>query len=664
MRRFTRSLAWFAAAVAAALLAGALVLRPLGGTPSTELEVGLLMVAVTAATVGAALALLLRGRGVVIGWLLMAQGVLVALNAFGEEYARAALLGGHDLPGGTAAAAWSSANWVVLLAPAVAIAFVFPDARLPSPRWRPVALFALVVMPVAVLVRVLTDAPLDPPFERFRSPLGVVPENPVFYLLHFVPVLFVFVAAGLAIRARNRRATGVERAQLKWLISAALLLVSVIPIFLLAVMLAGSEAIGFVSLCVTLAAFPVAIAIAVSRYRLYDIDRLINRAVSYGVLTVALVGAYGAIALLVGLATGAGSALPTAAGTLAAALLFRPARDRVQEAVDKRFDRRTYDALQRIRAFLEEVRAGRAAPEATGRVLAEALGDPTLEIRYRLPGEEGYVDPSGAPVAEQESDGRTVTPVTRGADRLGVVLHDPALARRGDLVDDAIAAAGLAIEITRLRVEVARQLAAVEESRRRILTAGDAERRRLERDLHDGAQQRLVTVGLALRHVQHELEPGEDRVSSQLDGAVDEIAQAIAELRELANGVRPSLLEHGLEPALRELARRAPLPVEVECRCGDGLAPELETAAYFVAAEGLTNAVKHAGAGSVRVSAARENGTLRICVDDAGGGGATPRAGSGLSGLSDRVSAHGGQLSVESPDGRGTRLVAELPCAS
>jgi signal transduction histidine kinase len=242
------------------------------------------------------------------------------------------------------------------------------------------------------------------------------------------------------------------------------------------------------------------------------------------------------------------------------------------------------------------------------------------------------------------------------------VVHDPALAEHPVLLESVISAAGLAIEIARLRVEVRRQLAQVEASRARIVAVGYEERRRLERDLHDGAQQRLVSIGLALRDVQRQLPPG-SAPATALDTTVAELATAIEELRELARGVRPASLDDGLAPALRELAARSSVRARVEAT-DERFPNRLETAAYFVASEALTNAAKHARASEVAVSAVRRNGSLIVRIRDDGVGGAQPTAGSGLMGMTDRVAALGGTVSVDSPHGRGTIVTAELPCES
>jgi len=251
----------------------------------------------------------------------------------------------------------------------------------------------------------------------------------------------------------------------------------------------------------------------------------------------------------------------------------------------------------------------------------------------------------------------------RGGVTLGQVVWRPRTGQQRAMLPSVVAAAGMAIDMARLRVELRHRLEDVEASRARIATVADEERRRIERDLHDGAQQRLVSIGLTLRHAQHQLGSDDLGARQTLDGAVAEVAAAIDELRELAHGLRPALLQAGLGAALRDLASRAPVPVDVAAT-GDRYPPDVEAAAYFVACEGLTNAVKHAGAEHIQLQVARHDGSLVVSVADDGVGGAAVGRGSGLTGLSDRVAARGGNLSVDSVLGRGTRLTAELPCVS
>jgi signal transduction histidine kinase len=231
------------------------------------------------------------------------------------------------------------------------------------------------------------------------------------------------------------------------------------------------------------------------------------------------------------------------------------------------------------------------------------------------------------------------------------------------LVGDVVDAGRLALEVAALQVELRRRLKELDASRARIVAVGDEERRRLARDLHDGAQQRLVAIGLGLRHAQHALDgTAPPEVDRTLDRSVAELANAIDELRELAAGLRPASLDDGLGPALRELAARSPLRVEVE-DAPDRFPTELEAAAYFIACEGLTNAVKHAAARRVVLGYARQHDQLVLTVADDGIGGADASLGTGVLGLIDRARAHGGSLTIDSSPGTGTRLTATLPCA-
>jgi signal transduction histidine kinase len=603
----------------------------------------------------------------VIAWILLLQALLIGLSAVADSWAGVALLEHPgSLPAGRLAAAWSLVWWPLLYAGPAAIAFLFPDGTLPSRRWRPVAVGSAGLFVLALLAMITTTGPMDEPYQKFTSPIAVAGIPDAVRVVCIVILAFALVASAAAIVTRFRRADGIERLQLKWLAWAGAL----IPMTLLvcwseALIFGGVGTVTGVWVGAMLAAIPIAVGLAVTRYRLYEIDRLINRTLVYGALTGLLAATFTVVTLLVGVAAGQGSPLATAAATLAVALLFSPARRRVQVWVDRRFSRARYDALRRITTFLDALRDGHAAPESTATVLADALRDPSLELRYWLPSSSIYVDASGQPARERPDDERARTEVTRGGAPLGLLLHDPRLLESRDLLDSAVSAAGLAIEIARLRVEVNRQLAEVEESRARLVTAGYEERRRLERDLHDGAQQRLVSIGLSLRHVQHELADESDAtLRAQLDDTVAEVAAAIDDLRRIARGVRPPGLDEGLATALRDLAARSPLDVTVELEGIADLDPDVATAAWYVASEALTNAAKHAPGAHVRLVAqpTADNG-VRISVEDDGDGGATMRTGGGLAGLRDRVGAHGGSLELQSPAGGGTRVAAELPCA-
>jgi signal transduction histidine kinase len=251
--------------------------------------------------------------------------------------------------------------------------------------------------------------------------------------------------------------------------------------------------------------------------------------------------------------------------------------------------------------------------------------------------------------------------VEREGGPLVALVHDPAL--DPDLVRATAAAAGMALDNERLHAELRAQLEEVRASRERIVLAGDAERRRVERDLHDGAQQRLLALSLALRTARRQLGSGEHSlVADTLDRTGQELASAIDELRELARGIHPTVLtDAGLGPAVAMLAGRVPVPVEVAV--GDErYPPAVEATAYFVVSEALANVTKHAHATHAGVTVAHVDGHLRVEVCDDGRGCADPGRGSGLAGLQDRVVAVGGTLGVESGPGTGTVVRADLPC--
>jgi signal transduction histidine kinase len=299
--------------------------------------------------------------------------------------------------------------------------------------------------------------------------------------------------------------------------------------------------------------------------------------------------------------------------------------------------------------------------------LARTLGDPSLEVAFWVPERGVYIDPSGRAVELPDNeDERAVTRLDRGPEPVAALIHDRALLHEPELVEAAGAAAGLALQNARLQAELRAQLVEVRESRARIVTAGDAERRRIEQDLHDGAQQRLVALALELRSTQHRLGSSLDpELEAVLDSTVGQLQRAVEELRELAHGVHPPILtQGGLPAAVEDLAGRLPIPVTVLGVPEERLAPDLEAAAYFVVCEALANVVKHAQASAVTVSLTRVNGTLVVEISDDGVGGADVSRGSGLRGLNDRVEARGGRLRVASAPGGGTRIVGELPCAS
>jgi signal transduction histidine kinase len=297
--------------------------------------------------------------------------------------------------------------------------------------------------------------------------------------------------------------------------------------------------------------------------------------------------------------------------------------------------------------------------------LAKALGDPGLVLAYRVPGERSYIDGRGQPVELPAPGGDRVTaPVERDGRELAMLVYDASLDDDPELVGAVAAAAAIALDDARLQAESQDRLAELRASRERIVAAGDAERRRLERNLHDGAQARLVSVALQLRVIRNRLRTDPAQAEELLTSAGDELSQSLEELRELARGLHPAVLNHGLHAALDSLASHANVATTVSFESPEPLPEPVELAAYFVACEALANVAKYAKATAASVRVSRRNGAAVIEIADDGVGGADETAGTGLRGLADRVAALDGTLRILSPPGAGTVVTAELPCAS
>jgi len=307
------------------------------------------------------------------------------------------------------------------------------------------------------------------------------------------------------------------------------------------------------------------------------------------------------------------------------------------------------------------VELGRGVPLGGLRAtLARALRDSTLALAFPAPSGEGYVDADGQPftMPATEDPSLGVARLEHGGEFLAALVYDPAIeVEDPGRVRAVTSVARMALENERLAAQVRAQLTEVRASRARIVEAADAERRRIERDLHDGAQQRLVALAMRLDQARGQVAGAGDLI----DATTEELIRAIGEVRDLARGLHPTILaERGLAAAIDSLAERAPIPVRAvvtELR----MPQEVEVAAYFLVAEAVTNAVKHAGASEVRVEASIDAADLALTIADDGRGGADPGRGSGLQGLIDRVVAVGGTLTIESPPGGGTTLRARVP---
>jgi signal transduction histidine kinase len=295
--------------------------------------------------------------------------------------------------------------------------------------------------------------------------------------------------------------------------------------------------------------------------------------------------------------------------------------------------------------------------------LAKTLRDPGLAIGYRMP-DGSYADAAGAPIA-LPSPGldRAIMGIERDGDEVAAIVYDASLDDDPELIEAVRAAAAIALENERLHAESHARLVELKASRERIVSAGDAERRRLERNLHDGAQQRLVAIALQLRLLQNRV--GDDPSAQELvTAASDELAHSLAELRELARGIHPAVLEHGLAGALDSLASRSAVPTKLFYEPAGRLPEPVELAAYFVASEALANVAKYAQADHATIRVWRAGSIAGIEIADDGIGGADNARGTGLRGLADRVEALDGELAVVSPPGAGTTVTARLPCAS
>jgi signal transduction histidine kinase len=319
-------------------------------------------------------------------------------------------------------------------------------------------------------------------------------------------------------------------------------------------------------------------------------------------------------------------------------------------------------ARSAVGELLVELRAN-PGPSHLRDALAQALRDPSLTLAYWLPEFEAWADLDGRPVALATlSEGRTATMIDSGGQRVAALIHDPGLDGEPELLDGVAAAAAISLENARLHAELRARLDELKGSRARIVAAGDSERRRLERNLHDGAQQRLVAVALQLQILKSRIRADPGLAEELATTATDELGESLQELRELARGLHPAVLEHGLDAALHALAARAPVPTDVEYGAASQPPETIALAAYFVASEALANVAKYAQASAVAVRVSEAGGTMTIEIADDGIGGADDAVGSGLRGLADRVEALDGTLRVVSPPGEGTVVTAELPC--
>lgn len=649
------------ASLVAASLALDLHLRSVGRGDLSRLNEAWLFVGMVVATivVGAALA---QSRPThPMGWLFLALGTSVAGTGFLDSYATQGLIvAPGSLPGASAVAVFGSlmfVPWLVLIA---LILHLTPTGR---PLSRPFAFVmsaTVVAAGITIFFGVLSNRVLAEPFEQVTNPMAAGRLAEPFRVVGGLAVVAVglgVLVAAFSLIVRFRRARGIERLQLLWLAVVAI----PVPVLMGAAFVPGHTSYDFDPLIPTagiVVLISIGTGLSVQRYRLYAVERILSRTLTYGLLTGLVVGVFLAVTLTGGALLGRqgdASRLSVAVATLAAVGVAEPGRRLLQDRLDRRFDRRRYGALSALRRHLD-------APEPVTdiqAVLREALGDDSLEISYPL--ESPNSDQAHWVTSEGRAAGEAAASVEvlRGNRVVARVVgaHDGVSA---DIRNAVFRAAATELDNAGLRAALAVQLVEVRQSRARLAAGQHEERRRIERNLHDGAQQRLLALALELRA--SALNGSASRLRTAVDNGIEELRAAVVELRALANGVCPTVLaDGGLLGALEDLADRGPFCVTTDPCLGD-LAPDLEETAWFIVCEAVTNAQKHAAARIISITAQMCDGVLAVAVSDDGTGGADS-AGHGLRGLRDRAEAIGGTLEVTSATG-GTTVKARLPCAS
>ncbi|HEX3197795.1 MAG TPA: histidine kinase [Propionibacteriaceae bacterium] len=546
--------------------------------------------------------------------------------------------------------------WMLYYLPLAWLILIFPTGRLLSPRWRTV----LVGLPLVVVIFNLTAAmapgPYTEPFTDSPKVLGTS-EVAGFVSIACLPIfLALLVASVVSMVQRYRRAGIEEKVQLRWMAVAGL----TVPLTLLLcwvsyLLLGTADLVGF-GLVAMYLAIPAATAIAIVRSTLFDVDQLLIRGAVYAGFAVLLVAALGLVSGLAGWWLGRDSVVLAVAVTVLVLLGCLPLRRRAERRVAAWLFPDREQVLRSLERLRTDVHAGVRPPEALEETLQDALRDPALRVGYLLPGRSGYLDQHGNPLVPH----RPGLEVQMAGDRIATVVSSrPVLGWSTEIATTV----GFLSELVRLRLETAQALHEAEASRRRLVAAHDEERHRLERDLHDGAQQRLVALGMTLRRVQRRLPERDGALAEVFDASVAELQAAVSELRQIAHGLRPSSLDDGLSAALDSLRTRLGVPLQIEVAT-QNLPEPISTTAYFVASEAVTNAIKYASARTIALTVNPAPGGVVVQVRDDGRGGAVVRHGSGLAGLQDRVRAVGGELSVVSQIDRGTLVEAVLPCAS
>jgi signal transduction histidine kinase len=650
--------------------------------------------AVAYATLGV---LIIRRAANLIGWIMLAEGIGIALLRLTSAYAIAGVaahpgsLPAAKLAGTLSECIFSLATFLIAF-----MFLLFPTGKLPSPRWRPVAAAGILLTGLTLAGLAVTPRLLQLPAPggislSYPNPLGVrnlapfLRAVPVGTLNGLAVVFVAFMAVVLVSLAVRYRAGGrLMRQQIKWLALAAVVFAVLLFIALLGVAVGEvwlQGAANGVTAVVALFGIPAAMTIAILRYRLYDIDVIISRAVVYGLLSAAFTGVYIGIVLGIGTFVGhQGGPVLTIAAAVTIALLFQPLRRRAQLFANRLVYGRRATPYQALSDFAGDMAGQLDLTEAVDKmvtVLAGATGADRAEawIRVGTQLRPAAIWPHGSPPSAAVALGPGGgLPAFAGASRAVAVQHGGELlgalslrkprnesltGTEDELLQDLASQAGL----------VLRNAALIDElraSRRRLVEAQDAERRKIERNLHDGAQQQLIALMIQVGLLEESA--GDPAAVRQLAPTVkDGLRAALEDLRDLARGIYPPLLaDQGLVPALQAQARKASLPVEIDA---DGIGryrQDTEAAVYFCALEALQNIAKYAGASRATVGLSCTGGSLRFTVTDDGAGfdTASTRHGTGLQGMADRLAALGGALDVRSQPGRGTTLTGQLPVSA
>ena len=617
-------------------------------------DTGLVWVTAWLASAAVGAVLLVRRPAHPVGWLFTALATTIDIAGVCEAYGLYGLfVQPGSLPGASAAAVVTNSIFIVAFVLLALVCSLTPDGQHLSSRWRNASRVMIGASILWIALRLVESEPLEEPFSTIENPWAVTSVDLGAFRAAAATLtnLLVLVAASSLI-VRFRRVDGDARRQLLWIAVAA---VPVPALMVLAFVsaYAGNNALVNLAAAGLVAVVPIGAGLAVTRYHLYEVDHILSRAVTYLLVTSLVVGTYVAVVFVVARAAGQAadrSPAATTMATLVAAAAARPVYTAVRDGIDRRFQRRRYEALRQVRALVADPSRDR---DVEG-VLRAALGDPSLQLAYPTADQFRWVTEHGRPIevgasaVRVDRGGRTVAAATtscQDASMLRTVLDEaaPELDNAG------------------LRAAIAVQLEEVRESRERIAHVHVQERRRIERDLHDGAQQRLL--GAAAQMQAALLNGRTERLRAALELGVRESRDAVADLRALAHGLHPAALtDGGLPAALDDLATRLPVSVVVSDP-HRRYAAVVEATLWFVACEAATNATKHAAANSIIIRLDDLGGALRLVVEDDGCGGAD-QTGTGLLGLADRVEAAAGRLTITSRPGTGTRVEVVLPCES